>query len=44
MGTIIAIAALLRVAVAMGLSIAHALELPSKLRIGRETYTAVQAI
>jgi hypothetical protein len=42
MGTIIAIAALLRVVVAMGLSIA--LELSGKLRIGRETYTAVQAI
>ena len=32
------------VAVAMSLSLAHALELPGKMRLERETYLAVQAI
>src|SRR5205823_4785915 len=31
-------------AVAMSLALAHALELPGKLRLGREQYLAVQAI
>jgi hypothetical protein len=34
----------LLVAVAMALSLAHALELPGKKRLGRETYFAVQPI
>jgi hypothetical protein len=34
----------LLVAVAMALSLAHALELPGKLRLSRETYLAVQPI
>ncbi len=32
------------VAVAMSLSLAHALELPGKMRLDRDTYAAVQAI
>ena len=32
------------VAVAMSLSLAHALELPGKMRLDRDTYVAVQAI
>jgi hypothetical protein len=32
------------VAVAMSLSLAHALELPGKMRLGRDTYLAVQGI
>ena len=35
---------LLLVAVAMGLSLAHALEFPGKLRLSKEQYVAVQAI
>lgn len=38
------IVALLLVAVAMGLSLAHALEFPGKKRLDRETYAAVQEI
>ncbi len=36
--------ALLLVAVTMGLSLAHALEFPGKLRLDEPTYRAVQAI
>jgi len=36
--------ALLLVAVTMGLSLAHALEFPGKLRLDEQTYRAVQAI
>lgn len=36
--------ALLLVAIAMALSLAHALELPGKLRLPKETYLAVQTI
>lgn len=36
--------ALLLVAVAMALSLAHALELPGKMRLPRETYLSVQQI
>lgn len=36
--------ALLLVAVTMGLALAHALELPGKLRLDKDTYGAVQAI
>jgi hypothetical protein len=32
------------VAVAMGLSLAHALELPGKLRLGRDAYVTIQAV
>ena len=35
---------LLLVAIAMGLSLAHALELPGKLRLPRDNYIATQAI
>ena len=35
---------LLLVAVTMGLSLAHALEFPGKLRLDEPTYRAVQAI
>lgn len=35
---------LLLVSIAMALSLAHALELPGKLRLPRETYIAVQSI
>lgn len=35
---------LLLVAIAMALSLAHALELPGKLRLSKETYLAVQEI
>jgi hypothetical protein len=35
---------LVLIAVGMGLSLAHALELPGKLRLPRETYFAVQTI
>jgi hypothetical protein len=38
------ILALLLVAVVMGLTLAHALELPGKLRLDKDTYIAVQAI
>ena len=34
----------LLVAVAFGLALAHALELPGKMRVGRDTYLAVQTI
>lgn len=36
--------AMLLVAVAMGLSLAHALEFPGKIRLDQQTYRAVQAI
>jgi hypothetical protein len=35
---------LLLVAVAMGLSLAHALELPGKMRLGKDAYLSVQTI
>lgn len=38
------ILSVLLVAVAMGLSLAHALELPGKLRLSRDAYIAVQPI
>lgn len=38
------VVSLLLVAVAMALSLAHALEFPGKLRLDKETYIAVQAI
>lgn len=38
------IACLLLVAVAMGLALAHALEMPGKMRLDREPYFAVQEI
>ena len=38
------ILAVLLVAVAMGLALAHALELPGKMRLSRETYLKVQSI
>ncbi|TIX44521.1 MAG: DUF1772 domain-containing protein, partial [Mesorhizobium sp.] len=38
------IATLLLVAVSMALSLAHALELPGKLRLKEATYRSVQAI
>ncbi|MDN2565790.1 DUF1772 domain-containing protein [Aquibium sp. A9E412] len=41
---VITIAALLCVAVTFGLALAHALELPGKMRLDRNTYGAVQAI
>lgn len=40
----VSILALLLVAVTMGLTLAHALELPGKLRLDKDTYVAVQAI
>jgi hypothetical protein len=40
----VSILALLLVAVTMGLALAHALELPGKLRLNKDTYVAVQAI
>jgi hypothetical protein len=42
--TILSVAALLLVAVTMGLSLAHALEFPGKRRLDEPTYRAVQAI
>jgi hypothetical protein len=44
MVTILSVAAILLVAVTMGLSLAHALEFPGKLRLDEPTYRAVQAI
>ncbi|MBX3501223.1 MAG: DUF1772 domain-containing protein [Alphaproteobacteria bacterium] len=44
MVTILSVTALLLVAVTMGLSLAHALEFPGKLRLDESTYRAVQAI
>lgn len=41
---VVAIAALLCAAVTFGLSLAHALELPGKSRLDRDTYMAVQTI
>ena len=41
---IVNLTALLLVAVTMGLSLAHALEFPGKLRLEEQTYRAVQAI
>jgi hypothetical protein len=41
---ILSVLALLLVAVTMGLSLAHALEFPGKLRLDEPTYRAVQAI
>jgi hypothetical protein len=38
------VAAVILVAVAMALSLAHALELPGKMRLGKDTYLAVQQI
>lgn len=42
--TILSVATLFLVAVTMGLSLAHALEFPGKLRLDEPTYRAVQAI
>ncbi|WP_104204657.1 DUF1772 domain-containing protein [Billgrantia saliphila] len=42
--TTLSLTALLLVAVTMGLSLAHALEFPGKLRLDEPTYRAVQAI
>lgn len=42
--TILSAATLFLVAVTMGLSLAHALEFPGKLRLNEPTYRAVQAI
>lgn len=42
--TILPVVALFLVAVTMGLSLAHALEFPGKLRLDEPTYRAVQAI
>lgn len=42
--TILAVTALFLVAVTMGLSLAHALEFPGKLRLDEPTYRAVQAM
>ncbi len=44
MVTTLSVLALLLVAVTMGLSLAHALEFPGKLRLDEPTYRAVQAI
>ena len=44
MRTALSCSALLVVAVTMGLSLAHALEFPGKLRLDEATYRAVQAI
>ena len=44
MHTALLIVALLLVAVTMGLSLAHALEFPGKLRLDEPTYRAVQTI
>ena len=41
---VLTILALLLVAIKMGLSVAHALELPGKLRLNETTYKAVQEI
>jgi hypothetical protein len=38
------VVSVLLVAVAMALALAHALELPGKLRLGKDTYIAVQTI
>ena len=38
------IVALMLVAVAMALSLAHALELPGKMRLGKDAYLSVQTI
>jgi hypothetical protein len=42
--TTLSVVALLLLAVTMGLSLAHALEFPGKLRLDEPTYRAVQAI
>lgn len=44
MMSILSVVALVLVAVTMGLSLAHALEFPGKLRLDEQTYRAVQAI
>jgi hypothetical protein len=44
MTEIVLVLATLLVAVVMGLSLAHALELPGKLRLGRDAYLATQTI
>ena len=44
MFTLLKVAAVILVAIAMGLALAHALELPGKLRLPRETYKSVQPI
>jgi hypothetical protein len=41
---VLQVVTVLLVAVSMALALAHALELPGKLRLSRETYLAVQAI
>ena len=38
------VATVVLIAIAMALSLAHALELPGKMRLGRDTYLAVQQI
>jgi hypothetical protein len=38
------VVAVIFVAVAMALTLAHALELPGKMRLSKETYLAVQPI
>jgi hypothetical protein len=42
--TLLEVVTVLLVAVAMGLALAHAVELPGKLRLSRETYLQVQPI
>ncbi len=44
MPPILAVLCILLVAIAMALALAHALELPGKLRLGHEQYLAVQRI
>lgn len=44
MFTVLQILTVILVAVAMALSLAHALELPGKMRLDKESYYAVQAI
>jgi uncharacterized membrane protein SpoIIM required for sporulation len=44
MHTILSVVALLLLAVTLGLSLAHALEFPGKLRLDEHGYRAVQAI
>jgi hypothetical protein len=41
---ILQVSSVILVAVAMALALAHALELPGKMRLGKETYLAVQQI
>lgn len=44
MGELVLVLATLLIAVVMGLSLAHALEFPGKLRLDREAYMATQTI